>query len=196
MIDKYVEDIEKALKVESYFSALALSLALPDICGNVEYPNETVSDRYKKWCNVNLSDIFENDKDNICADNPYLSGEVIFSLRNLFLHQGEPNINIDRIRDVDNKMDQFVIVLDDNTTFSQFSIKYSVRDNECVFKKLVVDVTYLCRSICEEASKYYLQNKDKFVPFANVMTKEDFLNDNSVHSIKDLISSKIHNKNI
>lgn len=190
MIDKYVEDIEKALKVGSYFSALALSLALPDMCGNVEYPKDTVTDRYKKWCNNNLSYIFENDKDNICADNPYLSGEVIFSLRNLFLHQGEPNINIDRVDEADNKMDQFIIILDDNTSFSQFSITLNAGNNEFVFKKLVVDVTYLCRSICEEALKYYLQNKVKFKPLKNVMTKEDFLKENIMPSINELMSSK------
>ena len=49
MIDVYVKDIMNALKKRSYFSALALALALPDMCGAVEYPNESVSERYIKW---------------------------------------------------------------------------------------------------------------------------------------------------
>ena len=48
MVELYVNDIENALKNKSYFSALAMSLALPDICGAAEYPNETsTAKRYK-----------------------------------------------------------------------------------------------------------------------------------------------------
>ena len=49
MINVYVDDIKKSLKNKCYFSALALSLALPDICGMVEFPKEQVSDRYIHW---------------------------------------------------------------------------------------------------------------------------------------------------
>lgn len=35
--------IQKALNAEAYFPALALTLTLPDICGQVEYPTENSS---------------------------------------------------------------------------------------------------------------------------------------------------------
>ncbi len=40
MVELYVNDIANALKNKSYFSALAMSLALPDICGTAEYPTK------------------------------------------------------------------------------------------------------------------------------------------------------------
>ncbi|WP_273832345.1 hypothetical protein [Guptibacillus sedimenti] len=43
MLDK-IKDIKIALNNKSYLSALALSLTLPDICGQIEYP-----DLKKKW---------------------------------------------------------------------------------------------------------------------------------------------------
>ena len=48
MVELYVNDIANALKNKSYFSALAMSLALPDICGTAEYPNET-SKSHWEW---------------------------------------------------------------------------------------------------------------------------------------------------
>ena len=55
MVEIYVNDIVNALKNKSYFSALAMSLALPDICGAAEYPNETsTAKRYMGWYNKYL----------------------------------------------------------------------------------------------------------------------------------------------
>ena len=38
MLEK-IEAIEKALDNKSFLPALALALTLPDICGQIEYPN-------------------------------------------------------------------------------------------------------------------------------------------------------------
>ena len=37
MIDRIINDINKALDAEAYMAALALVLTLPDICGKVAY---------------------------------------------------------------------------------------------------------------------------------------------------------------
>lgn len=49
MIPIYVDEIQNALHNKCYFPALALALALPDMCGMVEYSNEDVSKRYINW---------------------------------------------------------------------------------------------------------------------------------------------------
>ncbi len=47
-----IEDIKKALGNGAYLSALALTLTLPDIYGQVEYPDEKkVGERYVPWFN-------------------------------------------------------------------------------------------------------------------------------------------------
>ena len=57
---KIFKEIEKALKEEMYYSALALTLTLPDICGKAEYGDIQNGERYKKWINNYAIKIFEN----------------------------------------------------------------------------------------------------------------------------------------
>ena len=47
---------------------------------------------------------------------PYLSGEVLYNLRNAFLHQGNPNIVSSEIKDIRCKVDEFNLVI--GSTFS------------------------------------------------------------------------------
>lgn len=37
MIERLIEDVNKALDAEAYMAALSLSLTLPDICAKAEY---------------------------------------------------------------------------------------------------------------------------------------------------------------
>jgi hypothetical protein len=49
-LDAYVGDILGAVRAESFYSALALSLVIPEICGAIEYPAITDSnERYRTW---------------------------------------------------------------------------------------------------------------------------------------------------
>ena len=43
---------------------------------------------------------------------PYLSGEVVYNLRNSFPHQGTPNIDVSKIIDSANKVDEFTLVFE------------------------------------------------------------------------------------
>ena len=50
MMLRLIDDVNKALEAESYFSALSLVLTFPDICGKAEYPQEkSTAKRYKNW---------------------------------------------------------------------------------------------------------------------------------------------------
>lgn len=49
MINKLINEIEKALKNELYLIALNSSLILPDICGKAEYKNNGNRSRYVAW---------------------------------------------------------------------------------------------------------------------------------------------------
>ena len=107
MVELYVNDIENALKNKSYFSALAMSLALPDICGTAEYPNETsTAKRYIEWHNKYLGKYMSDDR-----GNPYLCGEIVYNLRNTFLHTGSPNIDSNKVKDEANQLDRFILIL-------------------------------------------------------------------------------------
>ncbi|HVI40256.1 MAG TPA: hypothetical protein VM577_06320, partial [Anaerovoracaceae bacterium] len=94
MILKLIDDMNKALDAECYFSALALALTFPDICGKAEYPQNGPTKRYKDWYDEHIGKYEQClSEQNQEPPMPYLSGEVVYSLRNSLLHQGTPNID-------------------------------------------------------------------------------------------------------
>lgn len=118
MILSLIDDINKALDAESYFSALALVLTLPDICGKAEYPNKKTTQRYKEWYDEYIGQFEQSPS---CkrkkTSMPYLSGEVVYSLRNSFLHQGTPNIDESRIKEESNQINNFQLVIESKNEF-------------------------------------------------------------------------------
>lgn len=167
MVELYVNDIENALKNKSYFSALAMSLALPDICGAAEYPNETsTAKRYMGWYNKYLGEYMSYDR-----GNPYLSGEIVYNLRNTFLHAGSPNIDSNKIKDEANQLDGFGLILGDGTEMCMtLFIKFSI----VKLRAMIVDVTYLCKTICDRSLWYYKNNTNKFHFDFSIDTQDHF----------------------
>jgi hypothetical protein len=77
-LHRYLADIHYALKAGAFYSALALSVAIPDICGGIEYPDEkSVGKRYRDWF------------DQWCAMlQSYLDAADCYAIRCSYLHQG------------------------------------------------------------------------------------------------------------
>lgn len=168
MVELYVNDIENALKNKSYFSALAMSLALPDICGAAEYPNETsTAKRYIEWYNKYLGEYMSDD-----SGNPYLSGEIVYNLRNTFLHAGSPNIDSNKIKDEANQLDRFMLILGDGT---EMCTTLFIDTPIVKLRTMIVDVTYLCKTICDRSLWYYKNNTNKFHFDFSIDTQDHFL---------------------
>lgn len=168
MVELYVNDIENALKNKSYFSALAMSLALPDICGAAEYPNETsTAKRYIEWYNKYLGEYMSND-----SGNSYLSGEIVYNLRNTFLHAGSPNIDSNKIKDEANQLDRFMLFLGDRT---EMCVTLFINTSIVKLRSMIVDVTYLCKTICDCSLWYYKNNTNKFHFDFSIDTQDHFL---------------------
>ena len=74
-------------------SALITALILPDICGKAKYPEmeKQTKQRYIKWYDEYIGQYEKDTEDE--RGMPYLSGELIYSLRCSVLHQGNPNID-------------------------------------------------------------------------------------------------------
>lgn len=167
MVELYVNDIENALKNKSYFSALAMSLALPDICGAAEYPNETsTAKRYIEWYNKYLGEYMSDD-----SGNPYLSGEIVYNLRNTFLHAGSPNIDSNKIKDEANQLDRFMLFLGDRT---EMCVTLFINTSIVKLRSMIVDVTYLCKIICDRSLWYYKNNTNKFHFDFSIDTQDHF----------------------
>lgn len=175
MIDKYVNDIRNSLSHKCYFSALALALTLPDICGRVEYPDTSVAEGYISWYDKYLGNYFAQGKDDLGGNNPWLSGEVIYNLRNTFLHQGSPKITTSKIKEDANRVDRFILILGDGTQIWDSTLSIDIGNGRLKFRTILVELTFLCDSICHSALKYYLNNKDKFSFDFKIYEQNDFL---------------------
>ncbi|MBR2207872.1 MAG: hypothetical protein IJ859_03590, partial [Synergistaceae bacterium] len=152
-IEIYVKDIQNALKNHSYYCALSLALTLPDICGMVEFPNKSVGERYISFYNKYIKKSESN------AQDPYSSGEVIYNLRNTYLHQGLPDINSGKIKQEVNQVDKFVLFFDDKF---RCEMTASVIVENVAFRMIGIGVVYLCEIICNGSLLYYRNNKSKF----------------------------------
>ena len=159
MIEIYVNEIRSCLKNRCYFAALSLSLMLPDICGLAEYPHRQVAERYITWY-----DDYIGKDEAVCRPNdnaPYLSGEVVYNLRNTFFHQGAPNVIAGKVKDPTNQPDRFTLILGDGSCVHTITLTLSCLD--ICYRDILVDVSFLCHSICETALIYYSRNREKFV---------------------------------
>lgn len=162
LIDKIIHEIRTALSHELYLSALALSLTLPDTCGQAEYPNEKFNgNRYKKWCNQYV--ITDRCDGIYVCDMPYLNEEIIYSLRNCLLHQSTPNIKNSKIHESRCKVDKFELVInEEDSANGALSIVTYGKDMCIVRRELKVYVSHLCHILCIAAEDYYRNNKEKF----------------------------------
>ena len=89
---------------------------------------------------------------------PYLSGEVVYQLRNSFLHQGTPNVDKNKIRNEFNKLDKFTLVIEKKNEFDIYADASMV----CMERLYMVNVRRLCLILTLTAKRYYETHKDEF----------------------------------
>ena len=94
-MENIIKSIEKSLRDKNWYSALILSLVLPDICGKFEDAGKSSSQRYPEWFDKYLGEKYKGD----------LSGKDCYALRCAFLHEGSSNIEGQNAKD---EIDEFV----------------------------------------------------------------------------------------
>lgn len=166
MVQRIVDDIRAALDHDLYFVALSTALTLPDICGKAEYPNETSSKkRYIDWYNKEIGYYEKNPNQTNEEEMPYLSGNVIYSLRCSLLHEGNPNVdNVQLTRkNASLPIDHFVLKVEKKKDFDIYSDSSGISD---IFgqhrREYTMSIRRVCLIMCCVAEKYYKDNKEKF----------------------------------
>jgi hypothetical protein len=161
MMLRLIDDVNKALDTECYYAALSLVLTFPDICGKAAYPHEKIGKRYKDWYDKHIGK-YEQCPCEHCQKKPmpYLSGEVVYSLRNSFLHQGTPSIETSKIKNENNIIDNFELVIESKNPFDIYSDAAGVYNGSV--RTYRVNVRRLCLIICNCVKAYYEANQDKF----------------------------------
>lgn len=176
MLLKLIDDMNRALEANLYFAALAIALMLPDICGKAAYPEESTGKRYIHWYDEVIG-VTEEPPFNECSvAEPYLSGEVVYSLRCCFLHQGTPNIEVKEKWNIRNHIDDFILLIQQKNQFNIYgdtsSVEFgivpvdqigTVGSMDNVKKRTYcVNIRRLCMVIGRCAAGYYHECPEKF----------------------------------
>lgn len=161
MIERLVQEIRAALENELYFVALSSALTLPDICGKVAYPTKQSSrKRYILWYDEEIGKYEKNPEDK--DDMPYLSGEVIYSLRCSLLHEGNPNMKNESLR-TNQSIDYFSLVIEKAKPFDIYSDASMItKFGKEQKREYRMNVRRICMILCSVAEAYYKENRDKF----------------------------------
>lgn len=165
MLLKLIDDMNKALDNDCFFSALSLALTLPDICGMAKYPNKKVGERYIDWYDEYIGQYEKSPEEENREQTPYLSGEVVYRLRCCFLHQGNPNIDKDKIKEERCKIDRFVLMTEKKKDFNILAdVAFTVGDESTggAHRTFFVNVRRLCFIISTCAKAYYNECPEKF----------------------------------
>lgn len=91
---QFVAAVRKAVADENHHAALALALALPDMCGAIAYPEMQSGDRYRCWWARYMEHRFTFAlNDGVLV---LLGGGDAWALRCAYLHLGSDNIERQR----------------------------------------------------------------------------------------------------
>ncbi|SEL51057.1 hypothetical protein SAMN02910353_02778 [Ruminococcus sp. YRD2003] len=157
MIDK-IKSIRKSLANDNYLAALALALTIPDICGQVEFPNESkVGKRYKDWYNKYCCTEYNGPQSpNVVTTLPKLpdfTAENCYKLRCAVLHSG--NIEINAIN-----FNEFKLTKDGETCSAVETVTSNGKSKTTSY--VYLNTTRFCNIICDVAEKYYNKHKSDF----------------------------------
>lgn len=178
MIKELTWEICKCLKDGYYMAALTSALTLPDMCGKAEYPEmeKQTKKRYVDWFDKYIG---YREKERYGDKGvPYLSGELVYSLRCSLLHQGNPNLR-DKEKNENNVVDfELVYQRYDGASrrmgITEAQIIEVDGEKKAVNIRYSIDVKLLCYKLCVFARRYYEQNKEKFNFFNYKITGLDF----------------------
>ena len=165
-----IADIRKALENNCLCSALGLALTLPDICGQIEYPDfkkekgekKSLSQiRYETWCNnylFNQGFLPDLKVDYSKDSNDWerircITGDMCYKLRCSYLHSGNTELN-----------------QRENDTFPVFELRMCSKEDNGIYveptgtgfdgkERFVLDVRHLCHVLCNAAKEYYNQHE-------------------------------------
>ena len=173
-LELLISEIEKAIDAKSYLAALHMALSIPDMLGQLAYPElDKVTDRYIKWFDENVRNIIFGNlySENLLRfndDAPKMCGEVCYALRCKLFHEG--------VNDIENKtkarINEFVLSFTDedfvkgNCAGRDYEFdKYDPETNTCPeINYLYISCKGLCKEIIMAAKEFYKNNPDLDYP--------------------------------
>ena len=137
-----LDAVEKSLDTKNYFAALAMSLALPDICGWVHSPSATSRVRYIAWFTKYVQHAYTRPASIHMAEHIFLSGSDCYALRCAYLHSGRDDITDQRSQQV---LEEFCFVVP-----PEGSTVHCNQTNQ----SLMLQIDIFCRDIVDGVEKF------------------------------------------
>ena len=156
-LQKLINEIKLCAQNDCYTVALLSALALPDLCGQAEYPElrgeKHAGERYKKWYQEYLGQ-YEDSGEGM----PYPSADVVYDLRCSLMHSLIPEVKTEK-----RNLADFKLAVDGSWMNGGLAFRGSNGN-----RGLTINAKNLIWKLCRVASYYYKDNKDKFDFLSNV----------------------------
>lgn len=166
-VQSIIDSIREAVEKKCWIPALTTALTLPDIMGQIEFPElvnkrerRLVKQQYTTWFAKHVEHWFADEqgwnKDGIPI-NPYFTADMCYQLRCSVLHQGNDDVKHDF--SFENEKDStysYTFELRVNACDSYGSVWPSPQSGEKLHKTIHVrvDVGSLCVRLCDEAQSF------------------------------------------
>lgn len=147
-MDEIIGGLRAAVDSNSLYAALALALAVPDICARIETPEVRSGTRYARWWNENAVGRYSYTGWE-SGPHIFLSGDDVYALRCALLHEGQADITEQRVRRV---LERFVFTEDTRVHCNQ------------VDKVLQLSVSTFCRDIADAATAWVAGRGENGLP--------------------------------
>ena len=158
--------IRDAVAKECWLPALALALTIPDVLGQVAYPelvnnrgNRLVGQQYRRWFHENVEHHFADHTgydDNWNAKRPYFTADMCYKLRCEILHAGNDDIAFeygDREEDRDYEYD-FELRVNACNSFGSWWVTPYGGERVTEHVRVCIDIKTLYDALCEEAERF------------------------------------------
>lgn len=151
-MNRFTSAIRRSLELKNWYSALYLSLTLPDVCARLESPDgKTTGDRYAAWFNEYMAQHYRHSVGGNPEPHTFLSGNDCYALRCALLHEGGADITSQRKREA---LDRFHFTIG-GAHCNQFNAI------------LQLDVPTFCEQICSGAERWTINFANKHPELQN-----------------------------
>jgi hypothetical protein len=143
---RFTTSVLSAIQQKNWYSALTLSLTLPDICGKLESPTSKSGERYIAWWNKYLLEKY----------TIFLSGSDAYALRCAYLHEGGDDVSEQKAQDA---LTRFIFREPPGNN-NIVHCNLHVITHPVITSALQLQVDIFCADICEGVNKWSVDTKD------------------------------------
>jgi hypothetical protein len=162
----YCNDVERALKAGCDYSALALALALPDICVSLEQADgETNHERYADWADHWALPIPSSPGD----PGKFISGKQLYDLRCRYLHNGTTDFR--KPLQISGPRSQLLFCMLRRKVVDEWDRPMRIRDWEQGW--LLMSADALCREIVSGTREWAMSVRTNATVLSNLQTLVD-----------------------